>query len=40
MSDQVKKCSNGYCEIPGGTFQIDPTNGDSDEQPITVTILL
>lgn len=35
----VEKCSNGYCEIPGGTFQMGSTNGDPDETPVrTVTM--
>lgn len=33
------KCSNGYCKIPGGTFQMGSTNGDPDEKPVrTVTM--
>lgn len=29
-----EKCSNGYCEIPAGSFQMGSMNGDSDEQPV------
>lgn len=31
---EVKKCNNGYCEIPGGAFQMGSANGNCDEQPV------
>ncbi len=30
----TKKCVDGYCEIPGGTFQMGSTNGEPDERPV------
>jgi formylglycine-generating enzyme required for sulfatase activity len=30
----LEKCANGYCEIPGGTFQMGSTNGNPDERPV------
>lgn len=30
----IPKCSNGYCEVPGGSFQMGSTKGDSDERPV------
>lgn len=41
MADPVvkAKCSNGYCEVPGGTFKMGSRDGDADEKPVkTVTM--
>lgn len=31
---ELGKCSNGYCEIPAGTFRIGSTDSYLDEQPV------
>jgi formylglycine-generating enzyme required for sulfatase activity len=37
--EPLGKCPNGYCEIPGGSFQMGSTSGDLDAQPVkTVTM--
>lgn len=30
----IPKCSKGYCEVPGGSFQMGSMNGYIDEQPV------
>lgn len=30
----LEKCSGGYCEIPGGIFEMGSMNGDPDEGPV------
>lgn len=35
----AEKCANGYCEVPGGSFQMGATNGGPNEQPVRIVTM-